>query len=288
MNSKYAETKNGGLYAKDVCESNALIDYAGFRQLHAARSLVKMRSVYWENATMASPPVLEDSNQMARRAKTRIGVAVVLLAIAIGGLALLTRQKPEVPTEEPPAQKQESISAGDHTVASAPAQITSAQQEPPPPIETAPPVPPPPPSVGALPPVPASTSSSAPATKSSVTIAPEKPEPAKPLEKPVVSAPTATKTAHPAPAAVKTTPLPAIPSTPIKAEPTPRNYDVQVGVFTDMENAKQLQAKLAEHGIPSHTETKLQLGPFTTKAEADAAKEKLKVLGIGAVVVPGK
>jgi DedD protein len=103
-----------------------------------------------------------------------------------------------------------------------------------------------------------------------------------------VSAPTATKTAHPAPAAVKATPLPAIPPTPVKAEPTPRNYDVQVGVFTDMENAKQLQAKLAEHGIPSHTETKLQLGPFTTKAEADAAKEKLKVLGIGAVVVPGK
>lgn len=63
---------------------------------------------------------------------------------------------------------------------------------------------------------------------------------------------------------------------------------MQVGVFTDMDNAKQLQAKLAEHGIPSHTETKLQIGPFTNKAEADAAREKLKSLGIGSVVIPGK
>lgn len=63
---------------------------------------------------------------------------------------------------------------------------------------------------------------------------------------------------------------------------------VQVGVFTDMENARQLQAKLAEHGIPSHTETKLQVGPFNTKAEADAAQEKLKALGMGAVILPMK
>ena len=55
-----------------------------------------------------------------------------------------------------------------------------------------------------------------------------------------------------------------------------------------MDNARQLQAKLTEHGIPSHTETKLQLGPFNTKAEADAAQVKLKALGMGAVIVPLK
>ncbi|OIQ86585.1 cell division protein FtsN [mine drainage metagenome] len=53
-----------------------------------------------------------------------------------------------------------------------------------------------------------------------------------------------------------------------------------------MENAKQLQAKLAEHGIPSHTETRVQIGPFKTRAEADQAKEKLKTLGISGVIAP--
>jgi DedD protein len=87
----------------------------------------------------------------------------------------------------------------------------------------------------------------------------------------------------------KPAPAAAAPATsPTKTEPAPKSYEVQVGVFTDMENAKQLQAKLAEHGIPSHTETKLQVGPFATRAEAEAAREKLKALGIGAVVVPGK
>lgn len=235
---------------------------------------------------MAHPPILDDPNQSVRRAKTRIGVAVVLLAVAIGGLALLSRQKPETQTEEQPSQKQESISSGEHPAATVPAQqISSTQQEPPPPAaaETLPP-PPPPPSVGALPPLNAPAPTAAPATKSSLTTAPA----SKPAEKPAASPPAS----KPAPAVQNPAPAPvqpaAPPTPPAKPEAAPRSYDVQVGVFTDMENAKQLQTKLAEHGIPSHTETKLQVGPFATKTEADAAKEKLKALGIGAVVVPGK
>jgi DedD protein len=124
--------------------------------------------------------------------------------------------------------------------------------------------------------------SAAPATPHSVTAAPQKP-----AEKPVTPPPPAKPAPEPAKAAPQPgTEKPATP--PAKQEPVPKSFEVQVGVFTDMENAKQLQAKLAEHGIPSHTETKLQVGPFNTKAEADAAREKLKALGIGAAVVPGK
>ena len=88
---------------------------------------------------MASPPVLEDSNHMTSRAKTRIGVAVVLLAVAIGGLALLSKRTPETQLEEQPLQKQESLSSGEDTTAAPAApetspQISSAQQEPPPPM----------------------------------------------------------------------------------------------------------------------------------------------------------
>ena len=64
----------------------------------------------------------------------------------------------------------------------------------------------------------------------------------------------------------------------------PKAFEVQLGVFSDMENAKQLQAKLAEHGIPSHTETRVQVGPFKTRAEAEQARAKLKALGISAVI----
>lgn len=247
---------------------------------------------------MASPPMLEDPNQTARRAKTRIAVAFVLLAIAIGGLALLSRQKPESTLEEPSAQKQESITSGERAATPekpvAPAQISSAQQEPPLPVPPAPttPVqpstpmePPPPPVVSKLPPLPAEPQAPAAPAKPAST---KEATPTKAVEKPVAAAPIVT-----APEPAKAEPQkPAAPAqaaqAPAKPEPVAKSYAVQVGVFTDMENAKQLQAKLAEHGIPSHTETKLQVGPFNTKVEAEAAREKLKALGIGSVVIPGK
>lgn len=231
---------------------------------------------------MASPPIIENSDVSARRAKTRIAVAVALLVVAIGGLALLSSHKPEKHAEEAqsPAQpqKQESISSGEATPPTpteAPTQISSAQQEPPPPppttpseTATEPPPPPPAPVVGKLPPEPAQPA--APSTQRSVTSAvkPEK--------------------AAPAPLAKLGPPTPASPPSSVKPAPAPKNFEVQVGVFSDMENAKQLQAKLAEHGIPSHTETRLQVGPFSSKAEADAAQQKLKALGVGAVIISGK
>ena len=61
--------------------------------------------------------------------------------------------------------------------------------------------------------------------------------------------------------------------------------EVQLGVFTDLDNAKHLQTKLAQQGIPSHTETRVQIGPFKSRTEAERAKEKLKSLGMSAVVL---
>lgn len=74
---------------------------------------------------------------------------------------------------------------------------------------------------------------------------------------------------------------PAAPAMPA----APKAFEVQLGVFTDLDNVKQFQAKLAQHGIPSHTETRVQIGPFKTRTEADRAREKLKTLGIPAVIV---
>ena len=70
------------------------------------------------------------------------------------------------------------------------------------------------------------------------------------------------------------------------AEPAPKGYTVQLGVFSNPTNALQLQEKLAQNGIKSYTETKLNVGPFQSKAEADQALAKIRAMGVSAVVVP--
>ena len=267
---------------------------------------------------MASSPMLDDPNQSTQRAKTRIAVATVLLAVAIGGLALISRNKTE-DRQTVPNQTGASEVVVDKSTASAPQTVapstmSSEEQEPPlapkplpapdtPKTELAPPPPPPPPTV--------STPEIVPPNNAPIKKLISKPVPVVTLHKPELSppviAPTPTKPVQQVIAptqSVKTTQAESGPVTPgqvtqkseapVNAETVKpvasvvKNYEVQLGVFTDMENAKQLQAKLTQNGIPSHSETRVQVGPFANKAEADAAKEKLKALGIGAVVVQGK
>jgi len=76
-------------------------------------------------------------------------------------------------------------------------------------------------------------------------------------------------------------------SPPVKAaETAAKGYTVQLGVFSNPTNAIQLQEKLAQNGIKSYTETKLNVGPFHNKAEADQALAKIRAMGVSAVVVP--
>ncbi|MBK7662118.1 MAG: SPOR domain-containing protein [Sterolibacteriaceae bacterium] len=55
---------------------------------------------------------------------------------------------------------------------------------------------------------------------------------------------------------------------------------MQVGVFSNLDNAEDLRKKLADAGIPAQIEARVQVGPFATQAEAAAAQKKLKSLGI--------
>jgi DedD protein len=93
----------------------------------------------------------------------------------------------------------------------------------------------------------------------------------------------------PAPRATSATPLPqAAPDGPPaeKAASTPgKAYLVQVGVFTSPANAQALQKQLQRAGIEAHLETRVQIGPFTDKREADKALVRAKKLGINAVLV---
>ena len=80
---------------------------------------------------------------------------------------------------------------------------------------------------------------------------------------------------------------------PAEARPAPSpaqrlfsGFLLQAGVFSSIQRAEELHAKLTLSGVPSTLETRVQVGPFKTRQEAEAAQAKLKELGIEAILVP--
>ncbi|MFN9122487.1 MAG: SPOR domain-containing protein [bacterium] len=85
-------------------------------------------------------------------------------------------------------------------------------------------------------------------------------------------------------------PLPPQPgaASPAAKTDASRTYVVQLGVFTSPQNAEALQRKLTEGGVSTFTETRVLIGPFRDRAEADRSMEIVKKLGLGAVVMPAR
>ena len=87
-------------------------------------------------------------------------------------------------------------------------------------------------------------------------------------------------------------PVVAAEPAPIKPQPAaPRlfsGYALQAGVFSDPRRAEELHAKLTLEGIPSSIEARVQVGPFKTQAEAEAARARMKELGIDSVMLVPK
>ena len=121
--------------------------------------------------------------------------------------------------------------------------------------------------------------------------APVTPEPAKPAAQPE---PPKAEPAKPA-VAVPAKPEPAAPK-PVPAKPAAaeESYTVQIGVFSDAANVKQLQGKLSDAGYKSYTEQvdtpkgpkiRLRVGAYATRAEAERARDKLKAAGTAGIVV---
>lgn len=72
------------------------------------------------------------------------------------------------------------------------------------------------------------------------------------------------------------------------------NFYVQIGVFSNLEKVKQLQSKLNESALnsttelietPKGTKTRLRVGMFSSKSDAEAALVKVKALGLSDAVV---
>jgi DedD protein len=57
-------------------------------------------------------------------------------------------------------------------------------------------------------------------------------------------------------------------------------FILQVGVFSDMNNARKQLDKLAAHGFPGRTETRLWIGPFSNEHEAGNARETIQNSGL--------
>lgn len=148
------------------------------------------------------------------------------------------------------------------------------------------PEPPPKPEVSAQPSLPAASSKPAAVARPSRTA-----EPATPAEG--TSSQLAGDLPKMAPAVETKPPVreSASPSPTVPPPAPPRlfsGYAVQAGVFADAQHAEELRARLTLNGIPSTMEARVQVGPFKTREEAEAARQKLKAMGIDGLLLPPK
>ncbi|HTJ97426.1 MAG TPA: SPOR domain-containing protein [Rhodocyclaceae bacterium] len=118
----------------------------------------------------------------------------------------------------------------------------------------------------------------------------------KPLTKPAVAQNVSTKPTNagpiapePAKSLANSHAQPARPlSQMAQSEEANRKYLVQMGVFSNVSNAEELRAKLEKAGIPSQIEARVQVGPFATRAEAEAAQKKMTALGLNGLLVSAR
>ena len=141
---------------------------------------------------------------------------------------------------------------------------------------------PPPPEVAARPSLPRTPAALARAASPSPAAAPSAPaQVAEASAAPVATTPDTSARAESAAPAAALSPAPAPPR-------LFSGYALQAGVFSDPRRAEELQARLMQQGIPATIEARVQVGPFKTRAEAEAARSKLTALGIETVLLPPK
>jgi DedD protein len=69
-------------------------------------------------------------------------------------------------------------------------------------------------------------------------------------------------------------------------ERTPaRGPHLQAGVFMQAANAQALKSTLEAQGLPVYIESRVHIGPFRDRKEAERMREKLKEMGVSTVLV---
>jgi len=226
-------------------------------------------------ATPAAIPAAEDDDALRKRLLSRIAVAGVAIVGLLGGLAVYDALNkpvapalpkmavPAEPAVAPVARLEEEKPAAEPAAEEKPAEVVAEPErtETPVVLPTAKPL---------TPPARAHTASIKPPPP---LLAPVKPDAPREIARAI---PEGTR---PAPLA-RTQPQHAPASRPLtQAVEAARHFLVQVGVFSNHTNAEELVTKLHEAGIPAQIESRVQVGPFASRAEADAARAKLKAMG---------
>lgn len=232
-----------------------------------------------------------EGEDVRRRALMRLGVAGVVTAAALGGLWWLdqgskTPEKPipkVLPAPIMPAPRQE-IAPPEPAPVEPP-----AEEEPLPTAEPEPETPETPPAAPAT--------GKAPASRAQPTTTrppfPRVPANPRPTDLP------------PPPPQVSNTPrlyLPPMPRTTLPHAPTQtpaptslpstqaagpgERFVVQLGIFSNPERARELVNRLNKLGIRAHLETRVNVGPFTNRQEAERVQVEMRKLGMPAQVNP--
>ena len=120
-----------------------------------------------------------------------------------------------------------------------------------------------------------------------------KPVESKPAEKPADKLVKASEDSARAQALLEGKPAPAPLAEPDKSAAKPRHI-VQVGAFVDPNLAQEARMKLERAGLVTYTQigntpdgprTRVRLGPFLTRAEAEKAAAKARALGLSAAIL---
>lgn len=212
---------------------------------------------------MASENDLPDNEDVKKKALARLAVAGLVTAAALAGLWWLDQGKK-------PSTDKVALAPQPAPIRPAPAPEPSLPQtEPPPetpdeggPIEPAgevgmPQEAPPPPRVSNAP------------RLAQVPSEPSTPRPASPMPMAPTSPPTQAPGAPPLS-------LPPISTT--------GSFVVQLGVFSTPARAEELVRQLKSKGIRASTETRVHVGPFLNRQEAEKAQAEMRRLGLSGVV----
>ncbi|OYY93104.1 MAG: hypothetical protein B7Y41_13405 [Hydrogenophilales bacterium 28-61-23] len=208
---------------------------------------------------------IPENEDVKKKALLRLAVAGAVTVAALGGLWWLD-QGGVAPKKTVPA-------------ASAPAPIVAAPQ----PEVRAPETEAPAPDAETPPP---DQETAAPSTPAATKQAESPPPPPR-----VSNAPRSTPAPQSAPRPMQT-PVPpsrpaAVPPQAMPQVPPPgagNGYIVQLGVFANPDNARELVNKLNKQGIRAHLEARVQIGPFLNRQEAEKAQVEMRKLGYNALV----
>ncbi len=222
---------------------------------------------------MAKDSSLDDSGDIRRKAFIRLVVAGVVTAAALAALWWLDKGgepakkapgKPPSPIVTAPAQSPAAPLPAEDAASSEATEKLAATTPPPPPVVDA---------------QPAQTGSAAPPVK------PAAPTVAK--QAPAASVKPVQATSAPAQTTAATQPVQATGPAPQGVTPAHSptgGFIVQLGVFADPVNARELVERLNKIGVKARMETRVQVGPFRNREEAEKARAEIARLGVKGVV----